>query len=166
MCDPIAALRPAQFRVERIQCPVAGACAHIYCNLTRAQRNRPQFLNLGCRTNRTLDRIHVAMRLYSHFIGYRNAMIDLEMDFCALLADRSALNPITAMACPYFLRYTTVNHTCPFEERFFGMTAMPLDAGWVAGSLLPTGRYRGDWRFYERGTNVTFLLVRLHFAVT
>lgn len=150
--------------MERIQCPVAGACSHIYCNLTRSMRNRPQLLNLGCRMNRTIDNVQLDMRMYSHWIGYRNALIDMSFDFCEFMADKSYRNPIIATACPYFMRYTSVNHSCPFSGEF-GMKDMPLDAGWVAGSMLPSGRYRGDWRFFERNTNETFLLAKVHFAV-
>lgn len=153
-----------QFRLERIQCPAASACSQIYCNLTRSQRNRPQLLNLGCTMNRTIDNVHVHLKMYSHWIGYRNALIDMTVDFCAFMADSSGSNPMVAAALPYFQRYTNVNHSCPYADEL-RMRDMPMDAGWLAGSLMPTGRYRGDWRFFERTTNETFLLARLNFAV-
>ncbi|KAH8372521.1 hypothetical protein KR200_002935, partial [Drosophila serrata] len=140
------------FEFTNINCTCFGEsfCSFEYCLLKSVNRTY-KYASLKMKFNQgPANKIKANLALYKKLNGYKPFLYNVTVDACKLLKNPTS-SPVATYFYSFFLPFSNINHTCPFETVIIDKVSIAHMNDQLTKILpFPKGEYGffSNWYFY------------------
>lgn len=154
------------YKLEKVLCTNhSKKCDSINCSVKLVNRYT-QLLNIGCDLGqRKQKNIRLGFVMHYRFNNvYRQFLINLDMDFCAYMAEKPERNLFLESIMPHVTRFSNINHPCPYSANV-SVRNMPVTNVIFNRAIIPSGQYRLDVNIYDSADKTPIIFCKVFLTV-